>query len=204
MKIETVFQFTTSQGGRPIVQRYTDGGAKLSIHDLTRRSTATFHPRSSQESPFNSRPHKEVDLRYVVFVLYNMGLSIHDLTRRSTFRTGQRVFCGLPFNSRPHKEVDCCLALVFDLMITFQFTTSQGGRLLLPVPGGDQDSLSIHDLTRRSTDNTYIPRRNRILSIHDLTRRSTSGVAISVSDSLFQFTTSQGGRRLQSITGTRA
>ena len=34
---------------------------------------------------------------------------------------------------------------------TFQFTTSQGGRLMYPITIQDQDFLSIHDLTRRST-----------------------------------------------------
>ena len=54
--------------------------------------------------------------------------------------------------------------------------------------------LSIHDLTRRST----LERRRMLfpcdLSIHDLTRRSTAVPASEAPSLCFQFTTSQGGR----------
>ena len=58
-------------------------------------------------------------------------------------------------------------------MLIFQFTTSQGGRLISSAFLFDSISLSIHDLTRRSTS---LGRRRAVgmdLSIHDLTRRST-------------------------------
>ena len=57
---------------------------------------------------FNSRPHKEVDRRLAeYFIKY------------------------FPFNSRPHKEVDIGEFFGGVWENIFQFTTSQGGRLLL-------------------------------------------------------------------------
>ncbi len=100
-------------------------------------------------SSFNSRPHKEVDVQHLKSVVVH-GLSIHDLTRRSTF------------------------AITFiPAGISFQFTTSQGGR--------------------RHAHSSVVLRYD--LSIHDLTRRSTMRIRISARSITFQFTTSQGGRR---------
>ena len=165
------FQLTTSQGGRP-GQIYQEGWSlSLSTHDLTRRSTSAT---SSQ--------------------VYIFDLSTHDLTRRST-RLHHRVELELiSFNSRPHKEVD--LAELADLPVFF---------------------LSTHDLTRRSTV-AYLKKKYSIsLSTHDLTRRSTYHPVTLLqflgsfnsrphkevdmvdalergSTSVFQLTTSQGGR----------
>ena len=61
------------------------------------------------------------------------------------------------FNSRPHKEVDDFL------------------RFLRYVIG-----LSIHDLTRRSTQIPIQIVDKAILSIHDLTRRSTAETVMTV------------------------
>ena len=77
-----------------------------------------------------------------------------------------------PFNSRPHKEVDCG-----------QRRTHSGR------------SLSIHDLTRRSTILKVYSEITMRLSIHDLTRRSTYPESDSSQSESFQFTTSQGGRQ---------
>ena len=101
-----------------------------------------------------------------------MPLSIHDLTRRSTL---------------PNKS----LALSPNL---FQFTTSQGGRLLLRISRNIVECLSIHDLTRRSTLCRYFWKCWLHLSIHDLTRRSTTHYGRNTPEKPFQFTTSQGGR----------
>ena len=121
-----------------------------------------------------------------------------------------------PFNSRPHKEVDYDLLFLVKGTPTFQFTTSQGGRLRLKLSFLLAAKLSIHDLTRRSTAWGYHGKARGVLSIHDLTRRSTNtkqelsdGEALSIHDLTrrstilarcvmvnlpFQFTTSQGGR----------
>ena len=123
-----VFQFTTSQGGRPVVKvvlklmqdfQFTtsQGGRRvgfcsaglpgaLSIHDLTRRSTSGAYWCLLSVTSFNSRPHKEVDDKISERLSHVYALSIHDLTRRST----------------QHRAYPC----------------------------GEQ-GLSIHDLTRRST-----------------------------------------------------
>ena len=78
---------------------------RLSIHDLTRRSTRGCKSRSQEKSSFNSRPHKEVDYG--------------DLSDVSDVET---------FNSRPHKEVDYSDMAFPKPVRNFQFTTSQGGR----------------------------------------------------------------------------
>ena len=100
---------------------------KLSIHDLSRRSTVSVSCETASISSFNSRPLKEVDA--VFASLYNFSiLSIHDLSRRSTENisgiykitnlsihdlsrrsTGVAVVSfqsEYTFNSRPLKEVD--------------------------------------------------------------------------------------------------
>ena len=78
-----VFQFTTSQGGRRPCPHCRHMNTDLSIHDLTRRSTA-FPSQVARPVP----------------------LSIHDLTRRSTCFTPSIIDRDRTFNSRPHKEVD--------------------------------------------------------------------------------------------------
>ena len=59
--VTTIFQFTTSQGGRLGTLGRSCGDRRLSIHDLTRRSTPSGALQSDGSEPFNSRPHKEVD-----------------------------------------------------------------------------------------------------------------------------------------------
>ena len=104
-----IFQFTTSRGGRRSARLLRTRTEYLSIHDLTRRSTSASIIRGgipifqfttsrggrhvekylvSLPSPFNSRPHEEVD-RY------------------------EPVTCCIicPFNSRPHEEVDVSLGI---------------------------------------------------------------------------------------------
>ena len=85
-----------------------DGTIELSIHDLTRRSTTIRQQFWTWRS-----------------------LSIHDLTRRSTRREVVKWKGRKPFNSRPHKEVDDTRPRSNRSVLVFQFTTSQGGRLLL-------------------------------------------------------------------------
>ena len=145
-----------------------------------------------------------------------VDLSIHDLTRRSTllfgsknllhllfqFTTSQGGRRGLrsiqchrvPFNSRPHKEVDTRTGTTWADIISFN---SRPHKEVDPgsTIGGVFVDLSIHDLTRRSTDTwlTFsaprqsfnsrphkevdtgfpVPEYGKVLSIHDLTRRST-------------------------------
>ena len=104
----------------------TDTARRISIHDLTRRSTkrrrflmgiGIFQFTTSQggrrfqkikatmNGNFNSRPHKEVD-------------------QYSSISPASSLY----FNSRPHKEVDVLPEVAPDIPTLFQFTTSQGGR----------------------------------------------------------------------------
>ena len=147
-----IFQFTTSQGGRLKRLYECNDGRNISIHDLTRRSTAqadascwftTFQFTTSQGGRH---------LQNLFWFLADF-ISIHDLTRRSTKTYNLVIIYNQYFNSRPHKEVD-------------------------------RNHPSIMNLI------AYI-------SIHDLTRRSTVSWTIkTITYYIFQFTTSQGGRRV--------
>ena len=78
---------------------------------------------------------------------------------------------------------------------SFQLTTSQGGR---PLDNWWLDHIrciSTHDLTRRSTQKRLVSAVFRFISTHDLTRRSTTSTGSMSDNSLFQLTTSRGGRR---------
>ena len=143
----------------------------ISTHDLTRRSTCSWKGVEIRFSNFNSRPHEEVD-RFFRFCPCLFLISTHDLTRRSTIssaleflriyfnsrpheevdpslRRQRRIF--RHFNSRPHEEVDTCDLWVRCNCNTFQLTTSRGGRLGSVAFFYDEDAISTHDLTRRST-----------------------------------------------------
>ena len=137
------FEGMTELSIHDLTRRSTERGqphifpSHLSIHDLTRRSTMRILKFRVEQQPFNSRPHKEVDL-FCGLQSRQQCLSIHDLTRRST--TIVCIHCVSPF---------------------FQFTTSQGGRPFNRRISGSHIKLSIHDLTRRSTYHV-----RRILNIH--------------------------------------
>ena len=192
---ETIsFQLTTSRRGRRIFLPRIPQSWRVSTHDLTKRSTPRTFLFRNLDSCFNSRPHEEVDMRFLS-QLHIISVSTHDLTKRSTltllwrewFKMFQlttsrrgRLWSGLRenarnrrFNSRPHEEVDLCLSC---------FTSSVG--------------VSTHDLTKRSTLHStcrnmalYLfqlttSRRGRLIiiiiasvltnvSTHDLTKRST-------------------------------
>ena len=159
---------------------------RLSIHDLTRRSTDNHQSAGS--------------VTFFQFTTSQGG------RQRSDYCDNR----GDPFNSRPHKEVDQPGERKASKTITFQFTTSQGGRPGSPKRIPSTLCLSIHDLTRRSTcwdgrggeDNDLSIHDS--LSIHDLTRRSTSGRKNKEWKVSFQFTTSQGGRLNGTIITERA
>ena len=165
------FQFTTSQGGRHGGHNSIVPGAGLSIHDLTRRST---------ELP--------------IFKNNDQRLSIHDLTRRSTQPAKDDKQLGEPFNSRPHKEVDQSGDIRNMAQSTFQFTTSQGGRLVRSLRLRQDTALSIHDLTRRSTRYHRLPHLVLIFQFTTSQGGRPKGVKPTGIAWIFQFTTSQGGR----------
>ena len=146
---QRLFQFTTSQGGRPhpvlscknmsIFQFTTSQGGRL---DFLRGCCAVAHDFQFTTSQggrrhrtqvlallqsFNSRPHKEVDDNSED-VEEDEPLSIHDLTRRSTTLTSSPLdkYLASQFTTsqggRPRTQT------FFLFHNPFQFTTSQGGR----------------------------------------------------------------------------
>ena len=171
------FQFTTSQGGRPISfgVSWGDIAFQFTTSQGGRHDYGYFRIR--QFETFNSRPHKEVDSDEEGENTPE-NLSIHDLTRRST--TPISVSNTIPDLSihdltRRSTAVGCGGTAIY---YVFQFTTSQGGRhqphcaCACDKPfnsrphkevDGNPDktesettTLSIHDLTRRSTNSLFI------------------------------------------------
>ena len=165
----------------------------LSIHDLSRRSTRRKRRDRNVVRPFNSRPLKEVDL--------SKGSSSRD-SEPFNSRPLKEVdhapyllcWAGLSFNSRPLKEVDgrtfhsnrFCICLSIHDLSRRSTQLKWMMEQLL--------SLSIHDLSRRSTWRKGRQHRWVNLSIHDLSRRSTCCNVNQFTTGTFQFTTSQGGR----------
>ena len=121
------------------------------------------------------------------------------------------------FNSRPHEEVDKFLIANAEKKKGFQLTTSRRGRRGIAPMWKAHDSVSTHDLTKRSTHRGYLAatcttfqlttsRRgrhirsflcilSRAVSTHDLTKRSTKASSrIANGEFMFQLTTSRRGR----------
>ena len=100
----TVFQLTTSQGGRQRVGAFLLWIFQISTHDLARRST--------------------------LVTIYRSSFPIFQLTTSQGGRPGRWTDypCGKYFNSRPRKEVDERSEREAALEEIFQLTTSQGGR----------------------------------------------------------------------------
>ena len=121
---------------------------RISIHSLTRRLTPWFLAFVFPPKDFNSQPHKEADKTIRLPCVCNI-ISIHSLTRRLTADLRGGFFLHEHFNSQPHKEADGefihlvrhgCISIHSltrrltvlslkgrDLLVTFQFTASQGG-----------------------------------------------------------------------------
>ena len=125
--IYSLFQFTTSQGGRLEGREQDDNLFDLSIHDLTRRSTSMsgtlenpllFQFTTSQGGRLSRQTSNLADAifqfttsqggrpLFSIFSAILCDLSIHDLTRRSTITIRILERMTVSFNSRPHKEVD--------------------------------------------------------------------------------------------------
>ena len=124
-----LFQLTTSRGGLRGRRCGAMDRTAISTHDLTRRSTRDKYSNGHWILYFNSRPRKEVDLRFFILFLNPLNISTHDLARRSTY-----------------------LKRGIDLLKTFQLTTSQGGRQYSIITLLTSSGISTHDLARRSTD----------------------------------------------------
>ena len=147
--IISIFQFTTSHGGRRCLQGCPE--------DVIIFQFTTSH---------GGRP-----VQY--YMMSQESLFQFTTSHGGRHPTYQHHPCRRPFNSRPHTEVDLTSTDPEDISDIFQFTTSHGGRLGLPFYRVQNGSLSIHDLTRRSTITIWKSRKR---------------------ERAFQFTTSHGGR----------
>ena len=191
MKIFPIFQFTTSQGGRP--GPWDSGGGSGSFQFTTSQGGRPFAISFSTQFIIfqftTSQGGRPVEFRLIFRIAHF----------QFTTSQGGRLNFHFPSSNNPF----------------FQFTTSQGGRLVRFAvrlfsrsfnsrPHKEVDSyfkpysmtiaLSIHDLTRRSTEDIMRYADTADLSIHDLTRRSTTTSLFLLILFTFQFTTSQGGR----------
>ena len=89
-------------------------GIILSIHDLTRRSTAGTEHYCDRRDPFNSRPHTEVDAgMFGLLMRTSVTFNSRPHTEVDSQEWEQRL-SACPFNSRPHTEVDPSVRLVFE------------------------------------------------------------------------------------------
>ena len=122
---------------------------------------------------FNSRPHEEVDLLLRGGLCKCTSVSTHDLTKRSTHSQVLLLHPYQRFNSRPHEEVDQTKQGDQTADFLFQLTTSRRGRLWL---AGDAGRGGMFQLTtsRRGRRWSVMDAINRnSVSTHDLTKRST-------------------------------
>ena len=139
---------------RSTLERLAGNQSKgLSIHDLTKRSTLAFPCPWRCGRPFNSRPHEEVD--YDALNLFFDLLSFNSRPHEEVDDDRpQAEDADRSFNSRPHEEVDPSREICWSVHGVFQFTTSRRGRHSACPPCAKKPSLSIHDLTKRSTPTT--------------------------------------------------
>ena len=200
--MKTIFQFTTSHGGRP------------------------FPPTpDTPKKTFNSRPHTEVDtlLMHVPYchilfqfttshggrrygpgeILSAFRLSLHVRPLRSRLMTECLEQCRhLSIHDLTRRSTRSCIPTRHS-QYAFQFTTSHGGRRLSFRIIIHSSFLSIHDLTRRST----CGRSAITIFSRSFNSRPHTEVDHAVFDSIgnssvFQFTTSHGGRRCSSYVCT--
>ena len=167
-----VFQLTTSRRGRRKLISVYDFLVDISTHDLTKRSTRRREKTACGRDYFNSRPHEEVDKRWIVIYSTEENISTHDLTKRST---GEEI---------SHLYPTSCIS-THDLT---KRSTLGRGKFRFWI------FISTHDLTKRSTIMGRMYLIMRIISTHDLTKRSTNGRRNGDPSTGFQLTTSRRGR----------
>ena len=147
---------------------------------------------------FNSRPHEEVDNRYIAlrYMLFYFNSRPHEEVDLQGYIT---IIRQVYFNSRPHEEVDSyrpvnskiysisthdltkrstIVAILAASFQIFQLTTSRRGRPNREIAVQYIFSISTHDLTKRSTCYVDSISQLRCISTHDLTKRSTVNLHI--------------------------
>ena len=166
------FQLTTSQGGRLSWWKIKYTICTISTHDLARRSTGK-NQLLIVSLRISTHDLARRSTRILPLILHQSPrISTHDLARRSTNHTNHpyfRIFISTHDLVRRSTILDAGA----EVLKIFQLTTSWGGRISFrnfkcKVPG---------------------------ISTHDLAKRSTPAADESVQmPKLFQLTTSQGGR----------
>ena len=190
----SVFQLTTSRGGRPTCEGVTFfcNSFQLTTSRGGRHSTIIRRHTPEVFQLTTSRGGRPV---YTNQLFKQSNISTHDLTRRSTYIDLVLMLFGIYFNSRPHEEVDLIQRLVWTLVIHFNSRPHEEVDRRYGNPYRYLD-ISTHDLTRRSTAYEKVRSIVSNISTHDLTRRSTQTIwVVRMSDNVFQLTTSRGGRR---------
>ena len=190
---EETFQFTTSQGGRQesirsefrrwIFQFTTSqGGRRTVIFAVRPVSSFQFTTSQGGRREDVARAVRGKDFQFTTsqggrHPAYNPE-GIQYAFQFTTSQGGRRVsLCELvhiwsTFNSRPHKEVDSFFELIYFTIIPFNSRPHKEVDLKRWSQRTGKFNLSIHDLTRRSTEIDFG----------------------TVNVTHFQFTTSQGGR----------
>ena len=168
----SVFQLTTSRGGRPVYTNQLFKQSNISTHDLTRRSTYIdlvlmlfgiyFNSRPHEEVDliqrlvwtlvihFNSRPHEEVDRRYGNPYRY-LDISTHDLTRRSTaYEKVRSIVSNISTHDLTRRSTAVFNTIIVDY---FHFNSRPHEEVDVQHCKLTQKyiNISTHDLTRRST-----------------------------------------------------
>ena len=192
----SVFQLTTSRGGRPTCEGVTFfcNSFQLTTSRGGRHSTIIRRHTPEVFQLTTSRGGRPV---YTNQLFKQSNISTHDLTRRSTYIDLVLMLFGIYFNSRPHEEVDLIQRLVWTLVIHFNSRPHEEVDRRYGNPYRYLD-ISTHDLTRRSTAYEKVRSIVSNISTHDLTRRSTQTIwVVRMSDNVFQLTTSRGGRPCQ-------
>ena len=144
------FQLTTSRRGRPPCPSSSQSPFSFQLTTSRRgRRWEALLPRW-WNLHFNSRPHEEVDVCPLKFLVGHSAISTHDLTKRSTFNG--------------------CVPFAYVFISTHDLTKRSTIIFLFCLYFG---YISTHDLTKRSTRDRYDSAIYKHISTHDLTKRST-------------------------------
>ena len=189
------FQLTTSQGGRPGTEKRSHQAPCISTLDLTRRSTGNCGA-SSATGYISTHDLARRSTGNCGASSATGYISTHDLARRSTLAIVRDEQVCYYFNSRPHEEVDASFQTQYGLRLSFQLTTSRGGRPASLLARHVIVNISTHDLTRRSTSRLLLL---LVFQLHFNSRPHEEVDSVTPDQAgdgkIFQLTTSRRGRR---------
>ena len=121
------FQLTTSRRGRPPCPSSSQSPFSFQLTTSRRgRRWEALLPRW-WNLHFNSRPHEEVDVCPLKFLVGHSAISTHDLTKRSTFN-GCVPFAYVFISTHDLTKRSTCAPRTAASFSAFQLTTSRRGR----------------------------------------------------------------------------